>query len=177
MELDIQKFMQNPELQEFEFQHFPTSYLRCAAHRVAQHYGLETTVADSIVNGSLVYKVIAKKTPNSKFPSLPLSKIPPKQSEGEASEKYKIVLRQRPKSSTGDAMGTGAKKNLMKSIEEREEAYDKARARIFSGSSNAADKYVPMLAQEVERNTDKIAVFRDREKDRYDPDYDRSYER
>lgn len=183
MELDIQKFMQNSELQDFEFQHFPTSYLRCAAHRVAQHYGLETSVADSIVNSSLVSKVIAKKTPNSKFPSLLLSKIPPKQSEGEVSEKYKIVLRQKPNSSNDDAMGTEGKKNLMKSIEEREEAYDKARARIFSGSSNAAEKDVPfpntqVVAQEVERNNGKMAaVFRDREKDRYDPDYDRSYQR
>lgn len=182
MELDIQKFMQNPELQEFEFQHFPTSYLRCAAHRVAQHYGLETTAADSIVNSSLVNKVIARKTPNSKFPSLLLSKILPKQSEGETSEKKKIVLRQRPKASTGDAMGSEAKKNLMKSIEEREEEYDKARARIFSGSSYIADKEVPLpntqvVAQEVEKYSGKVAVFRDREKDRYDPDYDRSYDR
>jgi R3H domain/SUZ domain len=182
MELDIQKFIQNPELHEFEFQHFPTSYLRCAAHRVAQHYGLETTVADSIVNSSLVNKVIAKKTPNSKFPSLLLSKIPPKKSEGEVSEKCKIVLCQRPKTTTDDAMGTEAKENLLKSIEEREDAYDKARARIFSGSSNATDKEVPLpniqvIAQEVGRNSSKVAVFRDREKDRYDPDYDRSYER
>ncbi|KAJ4774627.1 Single-stranded nucleic acid binding R3H protein [Rhynchospora pubera] len=182
MELDIQKFMQNPDLQEFEFQHFPTSYLRCAAHRVAQHYGLETTVADSIVNSSLVNKVIARKTPTSKFPPLLLSKIPPKQSEGESSEKYKIVLRQRPKALTGDAMGTEAKKDLMKSIEEREEEYDKARARIFSGSSNAVEKKVllpstQVTTQEVDRNGSKVAMFRDREKDRYDPDYDRSYER
>ncbi|KAG8085577.1 hypothetical protein GUJ93_ZPchr0010g9873 [Zizania palustris] len=48
MEMDIRKFMQNPELHEFEFQHFPTSYLRCAAHRVAQHYGTSDLGALSI---------------------------------------------------------------------------------------------------------------------------------
>ncbi|KAF9625529.1 hypothetical protein IFM89_023840 [Coptis chinensis] len=42
MELDIQSFMQNHDQQQFEFQHFPTSYLRLAAHRVAQHYGLQS---------------------------------------------------------------------------------------------------------------------------------------
>ncbi|KAF9613822.1 hypothetical protein IFM89_011991 [Coptis chinensis] len=34
MELDIQSFMQNHDQQQFEFQHFPTSYLGFAAHRV-----------------------------------------------------------------------------------------------------------------------------------------------
>ncbi|KAK8594103.1 hypothetical protein V6N13_125913 [Hibiscus sabdariffa] len=32
MELDIQKFLQHSDQQQFEFQHFPTSYLRLAAH-------------------------------------------------------------------------------------------------------------------------------------------------
>ncbi|EFH44668.1 predicted protein, partial [Arabidopsis lyrata subsp. lyrata] len=38
MEIDIQKFFQNPEQLQLEFLPFPTSYMRFAAHRVAQHY-------------------------------------------------------------------------------------------------------------------------------------------
>ncbi|KAJ3676547.1 hypothetical protein LUZ60_003959 [Juncus effusus] len=182
MELDIQKFIENPDLQEFEFQHFPTSYLRCAAHRVAQHYFLETSVTETPPN-----KVLARKTPNSKFPVLPLSKIPPKLSEKEAEDKVKIVIRQRPKNGMSEMNGNGRRGNSVKSYEEREEEYDKARARIFSGgSSNFEEKKVDFsernnnvqfLAQESEKVSAKVALFRDREKDLNDPDYDRNYHR
>ncbi|KAG2327375.1 hypothetical protein Bca52824_010104 [Brassica carinata] len=46
MELDIQKFFQNPDQLQFEFPPFPTSYSP-AAHRVAQHYGLPRAVFTS----------------------------------------------------------------------------------------------------------------------------------
>ncbi|WOL10843.1 4-hydroxy-3-methylbut-2-en-1-yl diphosphate synthase (ferredoxin), chloroplastic [Canna indica] len=75
MEFDIQRFMQNPHQYQFEFQHLPTSYLRCAAHRVAQHYGLQTMALDNSAGG-LGSKVIARKTSNSKFPAIYLSQVP-----------------------------------------------------------------------------------------------------
>lgn len=52
MELDVQRLLQNPEQQQFEFQHFPISYLRLAAHRVANHYGLATAVQESGADGN-----------------------------------------------------------------------------------------------------------------------------
>ncbi|KAG8044274.1 hypothetical protein GUJ93_ZPchr0132g18697 [Zizania palustris] len=75
MEMDIQKFMQNPQLHEFEFQHFPTSYLRCAAHRVCAHYGLETTVADSLVDAS-ISRIVARKHLKANFQSLLCRRFP-----------------------------------------------------------------------------------------------------
>ncbi|OAY67162.1 R3H domain-containing protein 1 [Ananas comosus] len=203
MELDIQKFMQNPNLQEFEFQHFPTSYLRCAAHRIAQHYGLETTVADSILDCSSS-RIIARKTSVSKIRSISLSEIPCKVNDTETREKFRIAIRQRPnKVSQSDANVLETKKNLLKTVEERKEEYDKARARIFSGTS-VTDPEIPLpsatavgrnlslereesvnfrpLVEEHDKITindgpSRIAIFRDREKDRNDPDYDRSYGR
>ncbi|XP_072959486.1 uncharacterized protein [Typha angustifolia] len=203
MELDIQKFMQNSDLHEFEFQHFPTSYLRCAAHRVAQHYGLETMAAGSIVDGSCS-KIIARKTSESRSPAISLSEIPSKLTESETAEHLKVVIRQRPnKASQSDALDVETKKSLMKTVEERKEEYDKARARIFC-DSNITDIECPFptttadkrnlclgkdeiarckrLVEESEKinikdSPPRVAVFRDREKDRYDPDYDRSYER
>ena len=93
-------------------------------------------------------------------------------------------------------------------MEEREEEYDKARARIFSpnrDSSNLMDESnrildaaSPKRAEEnlaeyssdarafnvrfgEERspliNSSRVAIFRDREKDMKDPDYDRNYKR
>ncbi|KAG6492418.1 R3H domain-containing protein 2-like [Zingiber officinale] len=193
MEFDIQTFMQNSDQHQFEFQHLPTSYLRCAAHRVAQHYGLLTTATDNSAAGGLGSRVIARKTPDSKFPNVYLSEILVKQTEKETSGQFKIVRRPRPaKASSSDNVWLGHKKCSVKSVEERKEEYDRARARIFSSSSNLemdassaastnGDEQ-ELLMEEIEKihNKDgfsRVAIFRDREKDRSDPDYDRSYGR
>jgi hypothetical protein len=198
MELDIQKFMQNPQLQEFEFQNFPTSYLRCAAHRVAQHFGLETTVADSLVDGS-VSRIVARKTPESRYPAIALSEVPSNQARNdhESAEKLKFVIYQRPKASQNGAVGAGNKNGTSKTVEERLDEYNKARARIFSGSISgdmdaASDPVTPSTGRDepvnVEPSVDenrvsmmncrsRVAVFKDTQKDRSDPDYDRNYKR
>uniref|UniRef100_M1B7M4 Single-stranded nucleic acid binding R3H n=1 Tax=Solanum tuberosum TaxID=4113 RepID=M1B7M4_SOLTU len=79
MELDIQKFLQSSDVQQFEYPHFPTSYLHLAAHRVPQHYGLQTMVQDSVVDGQGA-KIPVTRKPESKYPGVRLSDIPPKQS-------------------------------------------------------------------------------------------------
>ncbi|AQK85976.1 Single-stranded nucleic acid binding R3H protein [Zea mays] len=167
MELDIQNFMQNPQLQEFEFQNFPTSYLRCAAHRVAQHYGLETIVADSLVEGS-VSRIVARKTAES-----------------------------RPKAFQNGSADSRNKSGVPKTVDERIEEYNKARARIFNGSISAdsdaasimgtlstgkdepvnVDPSVDETKVSTMNSRSRVAVFKDTEKDRSDPDYDRNYKR
>lgn len=203
MELDIQRFMQSSDLHQFEFQHLPTSYLRCAAHRVAQHYGLQTMVADSTLDG-LNGRIIARKTSESRFPAVFLSDVPAKQTENEKTEHFKIAIRQRPnKVSHSDLTELETKRNLARTVEERKEEYDKARARIFSGSSSPDSEGPNSPAANDGRNhcsskdehecyqscideyeqlstkvgAPRVAIFRDREKDRSDPDYDRSYDR
>ena len=76
MELDIQRFIQNSDQHQFEFQHLPTSYLRCAAHRVAQHHGLQTLALDNAMDG-LASGVITRKTPESRYPATCLSQTFP----------------------------------------------------------------------------------------------------
>ncbi|XP_017698056.2 R3H domain-containing protein 1-like [Phoenix dactylifera] len=200
MELEIQKFMWNSDQYQFEFQHLPTSYLRCAAHRVAQHYGLQTMAPESIIDG-LGSRVIARKTPDSKFPAVSLSEVPTKPPEKETNEQVKIAIRPRPsKASPSDAVELGIKRCATRTVEERKEEYDKARARIFSSSSSPEVEQLSSSAdgrsmcsgkdeQEHHRTseenektntkdgTSRVAIFRDREKDRSDPDYDRSYGR
>jgi hypothetical protein len=198
MELDIQNFMQNPQLQEFEFQNYPTSYLRCAAHRVAQHYGLETIVADSLVEGS-VSRIVARKTPESRYPAIALSEVPSRQARNdhEAAEKLKFVIYQRPKAFQNGSADSRNMNGAPKTVEERIEEYNKARARIFNGSISADSDAASVLgtlstgrdeAVNVEPSVDEIkistmnsrsrvAVFKDTEKDRSDPDYDRNYTR
>ncbi|XP_015897982.3 uncharacterized protein LOC107431548 isoform X2 [Ziziphus jujuba] len=205
MELDIQRFLHNPDQQQFEFQHFPTSYLRLAAHRVAQHYGLQTMVQDTGLDGQ-GNRILVRKTAESKYPAVRLSEIPMKQLENDKPEMVKIAIRRRPNRSLSEANEAGTKRNPVRSVEERKEDYDKARARIFSSPSisDSDDKLsqVPMDGRTLglisndnegcrnsvvdgEKNTSirdvtsssRVAIFRDREKDRTDPDYDRSYER
>ncbi|KAI3525886.1 hypothetical protein L1887_05017 [Cichorium endivia] len=191
MELDIQKFIQNPEQHQFEFQHFPTSYLRLAAHRVAQHYGLQTMVLDNSSDGQGT-RILVKKLTEVKHPSVSLSDIPTKVSETEKQD-VKIVLKPRPKSSFDGTNEQGKKWNLVRSVEERKEEYDRARARIFStpgspqsdgttdGDENEGSRNSTMDFDRNfggrDGNTSRVAILRDREKDLTDPDYDRSYDR
>ncbi|KAF8106591.1 hypothetical protein N665_0137s0043 [Sinapis alba] len=217
MELDIQKFFQNPEQLQFEFPPFPTSYLRLAAHRVAQHYGLVTMALDNGSSGAADgsdNRILVTKTGESRFPYVCLSEIPVKQPENGRPEGFKIAIKARPKRGSGcGGSGSGVQQNLLRSVEERKEEYDKARARIFnspsssdsedSSSSLRAPSLPPLEGNNtcVNRNetevavnnnnnnnhvdacnresgrTSRVAIIRDREKDRYDPDYNRSYDR
>lgn len=205
MELDIQKFLQNPEQLQFEFQHFSTSYLRLAAHRVAQHYGLQTMVLDNLIDGP-GSKIVVRKT-GTKFPSVRLSDVPAKQPENSKHEQVKIAVRRRPnRTFSGDASDMGTKNSTLRSVEERKEEYDRARARIFSspgisgtqemvslvvanGKGPCPSKDETVACRDVVSDSEnsssvsdigtssRVAIFKDREKDRADPDYDRSYER
>lgn len=206
MELDIQRFLDNPDQQQFEFQHFPTSYLRLAAHRVSYLYGLQTLVQDGSLDGQ-GNRIVVRKTAESKCPTIQLSEIPAKQSESDKPEQIKIVIRPRPnKANMNENSGAGMKRSPVRSVEERKEEYDRARARIFSSTSRLdlgdTSFQVPtdgknascskdenesfrnsMIDPEKNLNindictSSRVAIFRDREKDRTDPDYDRSYER
>ncbi|KAL0428446.1 UNVERIFIED_CONTAM: R3H domain-containing protein 1 [Sesamum latifolium] len=202
MELDIQKFLKNSDIQQFEFPHLPTSYLRLAAHRVAQHYGVQTLVQDNAVDGQ-GSRILVIKKPESKFPTVCLSDVPAKESENDKLDQIKIVIRLRPKASSSEANELGLKRTSVRSVEERKEEYDRARARIFSSPSSSESEDASAQAafdgrnlnvddNEVLRNfgmdgdkspskevgtSSRVAIFRDREKDRTDPDYDRSYDR
>lgn len=204
MELDIQRFLQNADQQQFEFQHFPSSYLRLVAHRVAQHYGLITMVHDNGLDG-LGSRIMVKRVGEIRWPAVRLSEIPAKHSEHDKLEKIKIAIRPRPGAgSANEANQIGIKRNPVRSVEERKEEYDRARARIFcSPSSLDYDDSSPHISFDgkneslirdecenyrssivdpeknitVRDGTSRVAILRDREKDRTDPDYDRNYQR
>lgn len=206
MELDIQRFLDIPDQHQFEFQYFPTSYLQLAAYRVSHLYGLQTLVQDSGLDGQ-GNKIVVRKTVESKYLTIQLSEIPVKQSENDKSEQIKIVLRHRPiKANVTEISGAGMKRSTVRSVEERKKEYDRARARIFSSSSGldlsntsfqvpTDGKNLSLSKEENEsfRNSmidpekilsindlctsSRVAIFRDREKDCTDPDYDRSYDR
>lgn len=236
MEQDVEKFIRDPGRQQMEFQHLPTSYLRLAAHRVAQHYSLQSMVLldNSLPDGS-GSRIIVRKTSECRMPLIRLADIPVNLPQGDTGV-VKVAIKQRPQKGSQLASGlnsNSSKGNSAKSVEERKEEYNRARARIFnsnnnlSGSSNVkpetesrsqdAFQYgsigIPQLEEKASpagssdlnsgrglidsstsssrsarsrtekepvgrsKSYNKVAIFRDREIDRKDPDYDRNYDR
>lgn len=234
IEQDVVKFLQNPRQQQLEFSQLPTSYLRLAAHRIAQHYCLQSMVV--VDNNSLDgtgMKIIIHKTSDSRFPAIRLADIPVNLPQDEKNNIVKVAIKQRPQkgshSSAGGLNSNSSNLNHNKSVEERKEEYNKARARIFSvnnsttsGSKSTEDEAVafdncqfhtlvslkpeekpcvdvvrtnnakpisdglsgigrinkPKGEREANKvKNNRVAIFRDREIDRKDPDYDRNYDR
>ncbi|KAI3419904.1 uncharacterized protein J3R85_012820 [Psidium guajava] len=243
MEQDVEKFIRDPTQKQMEFQQLPTSYLRLAAHRVAQHYGLQSMVLlDTNLPDASNSRIIVSKTSECRISPIRLADIPvnlPSQDTGV----MKVAIKQRPQkrfqnANAGNSNST--KSNSSKSVEERKEEYNRARARIFNSSNFSAglavkpetgpretgpretgprfqdnsqhsslalskmeEKALPGVneANTVRGLTDsstsssgsarsrekepigrqksinRVAIFRDREVDRKDPDYDRSYDR
>lgn len=139
MEQDVENFIRDPTQQQLEFKQLPTSYLRLAAHRVAQHYSLQSMVLldNSLPDGS-GSRIIVRKTFECKLPVIRLADIPVKLSP-ENSAVMKVAIKQRPQKWTqmlSNANSNSVKNNNSKSVEERKEEYNRARARIFSSSNN-----------------------------------------
>nr|XP_043617891.1 uncharacterized protein LOC122589640 isoform X2 [Erigeron canadensis] len=232
MEQDVEKFIRDPSQHQMEFQQLPTSYLRLAAHRVAQHYSLQSTVLlDSSLPDGSGSRIIVHKTSECSIPSMRLADIPVKLPTDESSNNVvKVAIKQRPnkKSQILGANSDMQRSNSLKSVEERKEDYNRARARIFNSSSSSSNvnqetdprrqevfRHGSLGALGVEeaysstgadvnsgrdsvdfsrgtirsgesrteepisrsRGNSKVAIFRDPEVERNDPDYDRSYDR
>ncbi|KAK6136016.1 hypothetical protein DH2020_030226 [Rehmannia glutinosa] len=235
MEQDVEKFIRDPTREQMEFQQLPTSYLRLAAHRVAQHYSLQSMVLldNNLPDGS-GSRIIVRKTSNIRLPLVRLADIPVNLPTEEGGA-IKVAIKQRPQKgsqSNSNSNSHSVKSNSSKSVEERKEEYNRARARIFSSNSpvgsssgkpesdpriqdsfqqvslgiaKAEERIFPVSGSDViisrslsdsstsssrlprsrtekepigrPKINNRVAIFRDREIDRKDPDYDRSYDR
>ncbi|KAK8594104.1 hypothetical protein V6N13_125914 [Hibiscus sabdariffa] len=148
--------------------------------------------------------IVAKRAGEIRFPAVRLSEIPAKHSENRTTEHIKVAIKLRPNNgSVNEANHIGMKRCPVRSVEERKEEYDRARARIFSSPSSPDSDDSSLISIDgkneypirddcenfrssvvdpekniyVRDGTSRVAILRDREKDRYDPDYDRSYQR
>jgi large subunit ribosomal protein L10Ae len=235
MEQEILKFIRDPRRTDYEFNGLPTSYLRLAAHRLAQHYFLQSiAIPDNSLPDGTGSRIILRKTSSEcRLPAVRLADIPVNLPQEENISVAKVAIKQRPQKNLHGMNSSSAhssRENLQKSVEERKEEYNKARARIFnnSNSSNATDgrsaeevtlpstlhrstslelnasnrmgqgaeitlersltttsassrsnrsKIDKEPAVNRNRQNNRVAIFRDRESERKDPDYDRSYDR
>lgn len=232
LEQEVEKFMRNPKLQQLEFQPMPSSYLRLVAHRVVQHYNLQSSVADSSTADGA--RIVARKTMDTRFPRVRLADVLinlPSEEKEVLSTQQSFELKRRPSRSSKysrEANGSTESSNRMnpsKTVEERKEEYNRARARIFNNNefggkledeslgletsslldpfTNGNLRYEKKIEQPSEaiargeiynvstrivhvkqerdspaaKGNSRVAIFRDREKDRKDPDYDRNYDR
>ncbi|WOL03487.1 R3H domain-containing protein 2-like [Canna indica] len=241
MEQDVEKFIQDPTQQHLEFEGLPTSYLRLAAHRVAQHYSLQSVAIpdNSFPDGSGSRIVLQKINFNCKLPAVRLADIPVNSPQEDRYSTVKLAIKQRPQKHLQNFSNVNShtsKSLYNKSVEERKEEYNRARERIFSTNNSiscssttkpkkldtdlksqdrgrcnyfasarsdeisAADEHGSNLRRSFSdsstsgirsnrNNMEKdppisrqkickrVAIFRDHEVDRKDPDYDRNYER
>ncbi|KAI3832681.1 hypothetical protein MKW98_002227 [Papaver atlanticum] len=238
MEQEVEKFIRDSTQQQLEFQQLPTSYLRLAAHRVAQHYCLQSMVVlDNNQPDGSGSRIIVHKASGFRYPSIRLADIPVTVGQEESNSAVKVAIKQRPqKRSQNSGNSNSSKSNHAKSVEERKEEYNRARARIFNSNSTSVAGAQPGGKPEIEsvvpdtfqhcpvgprrmeekpvvelpvasisrglgdssadnsrssgrgrvekepvgsryRSNSRVAIFRDRDVDRKDPDYDRSYDR
>ncbi|XBH82270.1 hypothetical protein VPH35_070959 [Triticum aestivum] len=155
MEQDILKFLRDPGQTQFEFQGLPTSYLRLAAHRLAQHYFLISIALpdNSLPDGTSSRIILRKTSAECRLPAVRLADIPVNLPQEESSAvATKVAIKQRPQKNQHGGAGAGANSNrgnLQKSVEERKEEYNRARARIFNSSSGSTSPVDGRPADEV----------------------------
>lgn len=134
MEQDVEKFIRDPTQQQLEFQQLPTSYLRLAAHRVAQHYSLQSMVLlDNNLPDASGSRIIVRKTSECRLPLIRLADIPvtlPSEDSGAV----KVAIKQRPQKrpqSVNNSNSNSMKTNSSKSVEERKEEAVNKQKHIF----------------------------------------------
>ena len=190
---------------------------------------------NSLPDGTSSRIILRKISAECRLPGIRLADIPVNLPQEESSTVAKVAIKQRPQKNYHGGAGGGANSsrgNLQKSVEERKEEYNKARARIFSSSSgggsnspdgrpvdevilpntlhrstslelNSNNRYSEVSEASLERSLtstssssrsnrsridkeppvnrgrqgNRVAIFRDRDSERKDPDYDRSYDR
>uniref|UniRef100_A0A8R7Q1Z7 R3H domain-containing protein n=1 Tax=Triticum urartu TaxID=4572 RepID=A0A8R7Q1Z7_TRIUA len=131
MEQDILKFLRDPGQTQFEFQGLPTSYLRLAAHRLAQHYFLISIALpdNSLPDGTSSRIILRKTSAECRLPAVRLADIPVNLPQEESSAvATKVAIKQRPQKNQHGGAGAGANSNrgnLQKSVEERKEEYNR----------------------------------------------------
>jgi len=144
MEAEVEKFLQDPKLEKLEFPSHLTPFQRMIAHRVAQHYSLQTAV-ESPNSGDQLGRVVAWRTSSSPVanPSrLADVALPEAAATGPAAESQSFrLMRRTPSAGTPSDGGSFTQAQevdddtMSRAAKLREEQYNRARQRIFSSSN------------------------------------------
>lgn len=183
----VEKFVRDAGRQILEFPPTYTNYQRMLAHRIAQHFGCETSAVD---RGNGQGSVVARKTASCKIPSVKLADINPQTGPRPYVERHgpKAIL-PRPASQEANRQSQGGlevnpSQSPSLSAKDKEDDYMQARERIvgrpndFSGGRHG--RFAGRLQNGMAGRTGpqagrgRKAVFHNRDRDLQDPDYRRA---
>ncbi|KAK9803296.1 hypothetical protein WJX72_009548 [[Myrmecia] bisecta] len=202
-EQEVAAFVGNPQLSELTFMEQLPGYERLLAHRVAQYYGLETW---TVIDGEHRGKISARKTASTAVPKTKLADVKPVQAPAaETAQVSRVLLKKKSVDRNGrltpNSDNSRPNQPNGRSVQQREQEYHQARARIFGESSGGEPgRAGPTGPGEAARrpastpryaaaqaagprgtvsngNLGKKAVFRNREEELKDPDYRRGANR
>eukprot|EP00899_Mesostigma_viride_P018046 jgi/Mesvir1/26242/Mv05720-RA.1 len=162
LEVEVERFLRssagsNKPDALLEFAPMTSSYHRLAAHRVAQHHGLATSVAD---DGTPEARVVCRRTPEMQPPRTRLADVPYEGNKangdahahpllkdvvngGGSDAPIKVAIKQRHRGHRKGGMGeNGADSGPvpLKTVEQKQEEYNRARARIFSSGESSGSE-------------------------------------
>lgn len=144
MEHEVEQFLESSD-SHYVFRGNMTTYERLLAHRTAQHWGLET--ASVTAAGPDHGCIVATKTAGTGPPSIRLASLEvPMEQENEGmngSTAPKLLVRKgKQRHSAGNGhMNVGHSRIRQGHIEDKEQHYERAKARIFGESAQAAMGY------------------------------------
>lgn len=142
LDAEVERFCLDDSRQQHVFSADLTPYQRMLAHRVAQHYGMQTSV--EVVDAEQPQgQVIARKAASTILPTvkLPIIGAPAARDCDNYDEKKSVRLMRRTGSEERriSKMGSSGQltdeESLARSVAQREEEYNRARQRIFSSGN------------------------------------------
>ncbi|CAD7696322.1 unnamed protein product [Ostreobium quekettii] len=169
-----------------EFPQEMTGYQRLLAHRISQHYGLQTSSVPGVRSQS---RVVARRCAQTRIPKVKITELknvhcPPEATKAapEVTIKRRLGGAACRPSAPHAGDGSGPTSSQVRTVKEREQEYKAARDRIL-GESSESGRGGGSVAGQKENVVDKgqkaaddpksKAVFRNREKEMQDPDYRR----
>ncbi|KAL3143822.1 hypothetical protein ABBQ32_003649 [Trebouxia sp. C0010 RCD-2024] len=208
-EADVEKFVRQGGQQDLTFDATLTGYQRLLCHRVAQYYGLDTSTIDE---GEDQGKILARRTAVTAIPGVQLADVKlaaDSRDQRRVETPPRVLMKTRAaadraaRAAAAAANGEAAGHANSRTVQEREQDYSKARARIFGVQPNSDPGMSPSHSPQMHDNAmrgmmngsrppnvgplggrgrgppgrvdqGKKAVFRNREQDLQDPDYRRS---
>jgi len=131
LEQEMTNLVKDTKRTHHKFPHM-SSYHRMLVHRVAAYFGLDHNVDQT---GNCV---IVNKTKTTRLPDMKFREHVPDEPAGAAAEPKKLILKRESCScDSADSLSHNSSSRRSKSIEEREEEYEKARKRIFNEICNS----------------------------------------
>lgn len=187
---EVEQFVAGSTRTVMEFPMDMTGYQRLLAHRISQHYGLQTS---SVPLERGLSRVVARRCSQTSIPKVKISELKDIHSPSEAAKATPEVTIKRRQGGAlyraptpPGAEGGGAGPSQGRTVKEREQEYKAARERILGRSSDSGTQSGSVSSQKEngpEKNLQVVddarskAVFRNREKEMQDPDYRRGTNR